>query len=134
MTNKNVYLVAFYSCKPKNKSVKTTVKGWMDNPDNVAWDEQINITVNLKKKDLAESKVILNLKDRSVYRNSWKSDKGFEELFQHYYNGYQKYLDTVIQELGYEMVSETNVVNSTTITNADQVTDVLPKNETISSE
>ena len=127
-----MYLVAFYTCKPKNQYVKTNVKGWMDKLDHVAWDEQINITLKLKDKDITMSKVILNLSDRSVHKNSWNNNKGFEELFGHFYSGYKKHLDPVIHELGYEMVSETNVAE--TVVNTEQVIDVLPKNETISSE
>ncbi len=125
MTKKNVYLVAYYVCKPKNKYVNTSVKGWMDNKDNVAWDEQINITLKLKNRDLTTAKVILDLSNRSVYRNSWNSNKSFDELFSHFYSGYQKYLDPVVQELGYTVAKQEEIVPTT---------NSLISNETISSQ
>ena len=127
MAKKTVYLVAYYVCKPKNKYVNTGTKGWMDNPDNVAWDEQISITLKLKNKDLSTAKVILDLSNQTVYRNGWKTEKSFNELFEHFYTGYQKYLDPVIKELDY------------TIVNTKDITPILTTNslisyETISSE
>ena len=127
MKNKTVYLVAYYTCKPKNKYINTSAKGWMDNLDNVSWDEQIGITLRLKPKDLTTAKVVLNLSNRTVYRNSWKTDKSFNELFEHFYTGYQKYLDPVIKELGYQMVNTQDITPVMT-------TNSLISNETISSE
>jgi hypothetical protein len=127
MAKKTVYLVAYYVCKPKNKYVNTSEKGWMDNADNVAWDEQIGITVKLKNRDVTTAKVILDLSNRTVYRNGWKTDKSFNELFEHFYTGYQKYLDPVIKELGYTMVNTKDITPILT-------TNSLISNETISSE
>ena len=76
----------------------------MDNADNVQWDEQIAVANKLKPRDLQTAKVILDLAQRTVYRNSWNSERSFDDLFEHYYDGYKKYLDPVIQQLGYEMV------------------------------
>lgn len=104
MSKKSVYLVAYYTQKPKHGRVNTAEKGWMNNADNVAWDEQINIALKLKNKDLTMAKVILDLSERTVYRNGWNNGKSFDDLFEHFYTGYQKYLDPVIHQLGYEMV------------------------------
>ena len=76
----------------------------MSNADNVQWDEQIAVANKLKPRDLQTAKVILDLAKRTVYRNSWNSERSFDDLFEHYYDGYKKYLDPVIQQLGYEMV------------------------------
>jgi hypothetical protein len=100
--SRSVYLIAYYSIKPKYKN--TNKAGWMDNADNVQWDEQIAVANKLKPRDLQTAKVILDLAKRTVYRNSWNSERSFDDLFEHYYDGYKKYLDPVIQQLGYEMV------------------------------
>lgn len=123
MSNKNVYLVAYYMIKPKHNRVATQVKGWMSNSDNVAYDEQIAVSVKLKKNDLQTAKIILDLTNRTVHRNSWNNGKSFDDLFAHFYAGYQKYLDPVINQLGYEMVS--NVPEA-------EATEIVPS--TISSE
>lgn len=115
--------MAYYMIKPKHNRVATQVKGWMSDSDNVAYDEQIAVAVKLKKNDLQTAKIILDLSNRTVYRNSWNNGKSFDDLFEHFYTGYQKYLDPVINQLGYEMVS--NVPEAA-------VTEIVPS--TISSE
>lgn len=124
---KSIYLIAYYSIKPKDSAVKTSQKGWMSKEGNVAYDEQITVATKLKTKDLAMAKIILDLSKRTVYRNSWATDKSFDDLFEHFYSGYQKYLDPVINQLGYEMVT---TVPETPITVESEV---VPATETISS-
>lgn len=117
MSNKTVYLVAYYMIKPKHKRVGTQVSGWMLDSDNVAYDEQIAVSVKLKKNDLQTAKIILDLSSRTVYRNSWNNGKSFDDLFEHFYTGYQKYLDPVINQLGYEMVSNVPELSAETAPN-----------------
>jgi hypothetical protein len=119
MSNKTVYLVAYYMIKPKHKRVGTQVKGWMSESDNVAYDEQIAVATKLKTNDLQTAKIILDLSNRTVYRNSWNNGKSFDDLFEHFYTGYQKYLDPVINQLGYEMVE--NVPETATETAPDTI-------------
>lgn len=123
MSKKNVYLVAYYMAKPKHSRIKTQVKGWMDNQDNVSYEEQIAVTNKLKTNDLSTAKVILDLVNQTVYRNSWNNGKSFTELFSHYYTGYSKYLEPVMQQLGYDVVDEPAADNKE-----------LAQNETISSQ
>ena len=106
--------------KPKHKRVGTQVKGWMSESDNVAYDEQIAVATKLKTNDLQTAKIILDLSNRTVYRNSWNNGKSFDDLFEHFYTGYQKYLDPVINQLGYEMVK--NVPEAATETTPDTIT------------
>lgn len=113
---KSVYLIAYYSVKPKNSTVKTAQKGWMAEDSNIAYDEQITVAKRLKTKDLQMAKVILDLSSRTVYRNGWGDNKGFDDLFEHFYSGYQRYLDPVINQLGYEMVAATPEASVTEIT------------------
>lgn len=106
MKPRSIYLVAYYMMKPKTHRVNTSVKGWMSNPNNISYEEQIAVTNRLKDKDLNMAKVILDLTNRSVYRNSWSEERSFDDLFEHFYSGYPQYLDPVIKQLGYEMVSK----------------------------
>ena len=100
MNNKNIYLVAFYHMKPR-PGVKTNVKGWMDNLDNITYDESIEITRGLKKNS-SSAKVVLNLSNKSVDRNTWGTDRSFDEYFKHYFTGYHKYLTAVMTQLDAE--------------------------------
>lgn len=86
--------------KPR-PGVKTNVKGWMDNLDNITYDESIEITRGLKKNSTA-AKVVLNLSNKSVDRNTWGTTRSFDEYFKHYFTGYHKYLTAVMTQLDAE--------------------------------
>lgn len=101
MATKKVYLVAYYFMRPKNQRVRTHVPGWLQDENNVTWDEQIALTTKIKEKDLTMAKVILNLSDREVFRNSINGIKDFDEIFDHYYKNYKKDLHPVAENLGY---------------------------------
>lgn len=106
MSNKkqDIYLVAFYGLKPRH-GVDTTKKGWMNNLDNITYDESIEITRGLKKNS-AMAKVVLNLSKKSVDRNTWKTSNSFDEHFTHFFKGYHKYVTTVMVQLDAEYMNE----------------------------
>ena len=98
--NKNIYLVAFYSMKPR-PGVNTSKKGWMDDTNNITYDERIEISRGLKRNSNT-AKVILDLSNKTVDRNSWGTDRSFDEYFKYYFKGYHKYLTTVMTQLDAE--------------------------------
>lgn len=122
MSTKSIYLIAYYYNKPKGHA-KTAQSGWMKDRDNINYEEQIAVSNKLKKADLQLAKVILDLSNKTVYRNAWNDGKDFDTIFEHYYQGYQRYLDPVINQLGYEMVDKNQIE-----------AEKLPVNETISSQ
>ena len=81
--------------------VQTNVKGWMDNFDNITYDESVEITRGLKK-NAGMAQVVLNLSQKTVDRNSWGTDRTFDEYFKHYFKGFHKYLTTVMTQLDAE--------------------------------
>jgi len=83
--------------KPR-AGVNTTVKGWMDNPNNVRWDERVEITRGLKK-DSVHAKVIMDLSNKTVTKNAWGDNKDFDGLFKHFFTGYHQYITTVMTQL-----------------------------------
>jgi hypothetical protein len=85
MSKKKVYILASYFAKPKNKKM-TAVKGYMKNPDNVAWDEQIGVSIGLKDKQLSTAKVVLNINDQVIVKNGFNTDKTFMQLFEYFYS------------------------------------------------
>ena len=101
MSNKKVYLVAYYYMRPKHQRVRTETAGWMNNQENVTWDEQISLTTKLKDRDLTTAKVILNLTERNVVINGWTGNKDFDELFDHFYKHYRRDMQPVVEQLGY---------------------------------
>lgn len=100
MANKDLNLVAFYYTKPR-PGVNTTVKGWMNDPNNLVYDERVEITRGLKK-DSAHSKIILNLSTKTVAKNSWNEKRDFDALFKHFFKGYHQYITAVMTKLDTE--------------------------------
>ena len=87
---KNVFLVAKYFAKPKDRRM-SSVKGYMQNPDNVQWDEQVEIIAGNKPNVFATAKIVLNITEQKVERNGFAgSNKSFSELFEYFYTASPK--------------------------------------------
>lgn len=104
MSNRDIHLVAFYYAKPKSH-VNTQIRGWMNNPDNIRYDERVEITRGLKR-DSNSAKVILNLSNKQVVRNGWNPDTAFNDLFKYYFKGYHQYVTTVMTQLDAEYFNQ----------------------------
>lgn len=98
MKTKSIYLVANYLMRPRRR-VNTQIKGWQNNTENIAYDEQVAVCRSLKKNDISMAKVILDLSSKTVVRNGWNNDKTFDELFAYFHAGYPQYTTTVMTEL-----------------------------------
>ena len=97
MKEQNIYLLGHYYMKPR-PGVRTHVKGWMDNPDNLQYDETVGITRGLRN-DASTAKIILNLSKKTVERNNFNEDRDFKSLFKYYFGGYHKYMTEVMAQL-----------------------------------
>ena len=97
MANKDINLVAFYYAKPA-AGVNTAIKGWMDNPSNIRYDERVEITRGLKK-DTYAAGVILNLSKKTVERNRFGDNRSFDEMFKYFFKGYNKYITHLIKHV-----------------------------------
>ena len=95
--------MGFYHMKPR-AGVKTNVKGWMDNFNNITYDESVEITRGLKK-NAGMAKVVLNLSKKTVDRNTWGTDRAFDEYFKHYFKGFHKYITEVMLQLDAEYLN-----------------------------
>ena len=100
MSNKKIYLAAFYFMHPR-RHIKTSVKGWMDDPNNVQWDEKVEITRGEKKNSLT-AKIVLDLSTKTVVRNSWGDNRSFDDLFKYFFKGYHQYITQVMTKLDAE--------------------------------
>lgn len=90
---KNRHIVVKYSMKPK-PGVKTEVKGWMNNDNNIQWDETFGMSIGLKNRDLQDAQVILDIDDNKIVKN-WKAaeeDNSYETLIEYYLKNYAKYM------------------------------------------
>jgi len=104
MKTKSIYLIATYAAKPKHKGLGNTA-GWMKDPANIAYDEQVAFSRGLKARDIQTAKIILDLTNAKIERNTWQAEKSFAELFSYFYQAYPKYLEPIMQELGYQVQS-----------------------------
>lgn len=104
MKQKEIFLVAHYGMKPR-AGVKTNVKGWMNDPANLQYDEAVDISRGIKN-SAATAKIILNLSAKSVTRNNFNSDKDFKSLFKYFFGGYHQYITTVMTQLDPAFLTE----------------------------
>lgn len=95
----NLYLVAYYIIRPKNKKVKTQLSGWMKKSDAISYDEQVAITRRLNNTDLSMAKIILDMKNKKVVKNGWLNETSFDDLFLYYYKNYPQYTKEIMEQL-----------------------------------
>jgi hypothetical protein len=101
--SKNIYLIAQYMMKPQ-PHVNTSKKGWMDNPENVRYDEQVAFTRGLRPRDM-NAQVILDLSSKQVERNTFKTDKSFDEIFRYFLENYTDYVAQTMAQIDPEYLS-----------------------------
>ena len=104
MTTKSIYLVANYITKPRDPK-KTYIPGYMKDPANHQYDEQVAIQTNLRNKDIS-AKVVLNLSTKTVERNGFNNNKDFDEMFKYFFKGYHKYVTEVMTKLDAEYFNQ----------------------------
>ena len=105
MKKQNIYLVANYVTKPKDPR-RTHIPGYMKDPANHQYDEQVQISARLRQKDITTAKVIINLSTKTVEKNSFNNNKDFKELFKYFFTGYHKYVTTVMAQLDAEYFNQ----------------------------
>jgi hypothetical protein len=96
----DIYLLAFYHMRPR-PGVRTQVKGWMDDLNNITYDENVEITRG-KRKHINTAKVVLNLSQKRVEYNGWGTERSFDEYFKHFFKGYHQYITAVMSQLDVE--------------------------------
>lgn len=105
MTTQNIYLVAHYTMKPRD-SRKTHIPGYMKDPANIRYDERVQISTRLRQQDITTAKVIVNLSDKKVEKNSFNGNQDFNELFKYFFKGYHKYITEVMAKLDLEYFNQ----------------------------
>lgn len=105
MKKQNIYLVANYLTKPRDPR-KTHVPGYMKDPANIRYDEQVQVSTRLRQQDIVTAKVIMNLSEKTVDQNSFNGNKNFNELFKYFFKGYHKYITEVMVKLDPEYFNQ----------------------------
>ena len=104
MKKQNIYLVAHYVTKPKDPK-KTHIPGYMKDPTNHQYDEQVAIQTKLKSNDV-NAQIVMNLSTKTVDTNRFNSNKDFDELFKYFFKGYHKYITQIMTQLDPEYFNQ----------------------------
>lgn len=102
---KSIYLIASYIMRPKNPK-RTHEKDYMSDAGNFQYDEQVIIAKKIKPYDKQYAKIILDLGNRKVERNGFRSENNFEDLMNYFFKGYEKYIANVLIHLDPEYLKE----------------------------
>jgi len=97
LANLNIYLLAIYVARPKNPR-QTSRAGYITNPDNIQYDENLEIVRGWRDRYMKYS-VVLDLTNERIIKNSFLKEKTFEELFKHYHDGFGEYIEQTVDEL-----------------------------------
>lgn len=108
MKTKNIYLIAYYLQRPKDPS-KTHIKGYITDPANMVWDENVEISHGLGSKDRQHANVVLDLSEKKVITNKFNEERDFKTLFKYFFEGYHRYITQVMTQLDPDYL--TQIVN-----------------------
>ena len=104
MKTNSIYLVANYVTRPRDPK-KTHIPGYMKDPANHQYDEQVAIVTKLKSKDI-NAKIVMNLSTKTVQTNHFNSNKDFDELFKYFFKGYHTYITEIMAKLDPEYFNQ----------------------------
>ena len=99
----DIYLLGFYHMKPR-PGVRTQIKGWMNDPNNITYDESVEITRG-RQKNISTAKVVLNLSNKTVEYNGWGTERAFNDYFKHYFKANHQYITSVMMQLDAEYLN-----------------------------
>lgn len=105
MKTKHIYLTAYYLQRPRDPS-KTHIKGYITDPENMVWDENVEICNGLGSKDRQHAHVVLDFTDKTVVTNKFNQERDFNTLFKYFFEGYHKYITQVMTQLDPEYLNQ----------------------------
>lgn len=89
--------MAQYVAIPKNP-LQTARPGYMANPDNVRYDERVFVARGYRDRYM-QNNVVLDLTEEKILKNSFRSERTFEDIFKHFYEGFGDYIDDCVKTL-----------------------------------
>lgn len=104
INNKHIYLVASYIQRPRNPKM-THIKGYIKDPANLRWDEAFTITRGVKKRD-QNAQILLDLTDKRVEKDSFGSERSFDDIFYYFFVNYHKQLVPVMSQIDPEYLQK----------------------------
>ena len=96
-----IYLLARYYKVPRDPR-QTSNRDYMKNPENFAWDENVKFARTLRKNDLSDHNVVLNIFDQRVEKCNMPdmTNMDYQQMFAFYYANYQSYFDRMFEAVG----------------------------------
>lgn len=95
---KSLYVVASYVKRPQNPHL-TSKPGYLSHESNFSYDEKVQIVSKIKSRDLQMCQVILDMGAKKVVKNSFSSDKTYDELIKYYVDNYDQYFRDTLRKL-----------------------------------
>lgn len=105
MKTKHIYLTAYYLQRPRDPK-KTYIKGYITDPNNMIWDENVEISHGLGSKDRQHAQVVLDFTEKKVIANKFNQERDFDKLFKYYFEGYHKYITQVMSQMDPEYLTK----------------------------
>lgn len=105
MKTKHIYLTAYYLQRPRDPK-KTHIKGYITDPNNMIWDENVEISHGLSSKDREFAQVVLDFTEKKVVTNKFNQERDFDKLFKYYFEGYHKYITQVMTQMDPEYLTK----------------------------
>jgi hypothetical protein len=99
---KDVYIIATHFAKPKNPK-KTSIPGYMKDPNNIVWDEQVTVTKGLRTKDTLSAAIVLNVTKQKVEFTKYSGESTFSELFNYFYEKSPNEITHSLQQVGFTL-------------------------------
>jgi len=99
--------LAYYVSRPKDPKM-TRIAGYSNQPNNMDYEESINITRGLRDRDLISASVVLNLSQKTVVRNGFNSNRDFPSWLAHFQESYPEHINPIIAELYKDELNETS--------------------------
>ena len=105
-----MFLLCRYLKRPRDPK-RTHEKGYMSNKENYAWDEVLGMSRNIKKRDITEYNVILNILEKEIVKCSFPAgakidNADFDSVFGYFYNNYRDRFDRMFAAAGLEIAAK----------------------------
>ena len=94
MKTKKMYVVATYFRVPK-EGTNSSRKNFGKDDANWAFNESVQVTTGLKKRDITMANIILNVTDKQVEKCNMRQGVGYDELYSYFKTNYPKYLQHI---------------------------------------
>ena len=85
--------------KPRDPK-RTGEKGYIKDPANQTWDEQVGFSVGIKQKDLYENHIIIDIDGQKVIKNTMKDNVDWSQLMNYFLSNYETQLLGFLKRTG----------------------------------